>query len=155
MSGGESTGQPYRSGAEQSNRYSHGQACHRYYAWAKPVRMGYSTGIVPEPSLVTVKVPVFSFAKLTTVDIFLGPEMKSTGEVMGTDTTYYKAMYKALLAAGMHISPTGNILFSVADRDKLEAFSMAAALGSKGYNIYATDGTYEYFLKRTVCPAVS
>lgn len=110
--------------------------------------MGYFTGIVPEPSLVTVKVPVFSFAKLTTVDIFLGPEMKSTGEVMGTDTTYYKAMYKALLAAGMHISPTGNILFSVADRDKQEAFSMAAALGSKGYNIYATDGTYEYFLKK-------
>ena len=110
--------------------------------------LGYATGVVPEPHLVTVKAPVFSFAKLTTVDIFLGPEMKSTGEVMGTDTSYYKALHKALMAAGIQIPSSGNILFSVAERDKEEASGMAAELSSMGYNIYATDGTYEYFSKK-------
>ena len=110
--------------------------------------LGYSTGLAAEPSLVTVKAPVFSFAKLTTVDIFLGPEMKSTGEVMGTDTSYYKALYKALLAAGMQIPSAGNILFSVADRDKQEALSIAAVLSTMGYNIYATDATHKYFSEK-------
>jgi len=110
--------------------------------------LGYSTGLIPEPSLVTVKAPVFSFSKLATVDTFLGPEMKSTGEVMGTDTTYVKALTKAMLASGMHIPKSGNILFSIADRDKAEAFELAESMVKLGFSVLATDSTYRYFISK-------
>ena len=72
---------------------------------------------------------MFSFSKLTTVDTFLGPEMKSTGEVMGTDKTYLGALKKAFLACGIGMpSPFGNVLFSIADRDKPEALEYAKKL---------------------------
>ncbi len=110
--------------------------------------MGYTTGIVPESSLVTVKGPVFSLSKLAAVDIFLGPEMKSTGEVMGTDTTYTKAVRKAMLASGMMLPQGGNALFSIAHRDKEQAASLAVRLIEKGYQVYATNDTWEYFSKQ-------
>ena len=69
---------------------------------------------------VYVKVPVFSFAKLRRVDITLGPEMKSTGEVMGKDITLEKALYKGLVAAGMEIKEYGSVLMTVSDKDKEE-----------------------------------
>ncbi|KAB2335350.1 carbamoyl-phosphate synthase large subunit [Bacillus mesophilum] len=105
--------------------------------------LGYSTGLVPERSGVYVKVPVFSFAKLRRVDITLGPEMKSTGEVMGKDTTLEKALYKGLVASGMNIHKFGTVLMTVADKDKEEALQLAKRFVSIGYRIMATSGTAE------------
>ncbi|NLI61077.1 MAG: carbamoyl-phosphate synthase large subunit [Clostridiales bacterium] len=107
--------------------------------------MGFSTGLVPESSLVTVKGPVFSFSKLTAVDTFLGPEMKSTGEVMGTDISYTKAMQKAMMAAEMILPQRGKILFSLAHRDKERALPIARSLQERGYQILATNDTWKYF----------
>ena len=108
---------------------------------------GIQTGLHRESSLVTVKAPVFSFSKLTTVDTFLGPEMKSTGEVMGTDKTFKGALKKAFLACGIGMpTASGNVLFSIADRDKPESLEYARKLLDLGYGIVATPGTHAFFL---------
>jgi carbamoyl-phosphate synthase large subunit len=104
-------------------------------------KQGYTPGIVPEKNGVFVKVPVFSFAKLRNVDITLGPEMKSTGEVMGKDITLEKALYKGLVASGMRIQKFGTVLFTVADKDKQEALKLARRFAAIGYRIMATGGT--------------
>ncbi|MBB5148965.1 carbamoyl-phosphate synthase large subunit [Ureibacillus thermosphaericus] len=109
------------------------------------VEQGYETGLVEEKKGVYVKVPVFSFAKLRRVDITLGPEMKSTGEVMGKDITLEKALYKGLVASGIEIKPYGTVLFTVADKDKEEAISLAKRFQSVGYRIMATEGTAKKF----------
>ncbi|CAG9619777.1 carbamoyl-phosphate synthase large subunit [Sutcliffiella rhizosphaerae] len=106
---------------------------------------GYSTGLQQETKGVFVKVPVFSFAKLRSVDITLGPEMKSTGEVMGKDMTLEKALYKGLVASGISIKTFGSVLFTIADKDKEEALSLAKRFHRIGYKILATAGTAEYF----------
>ncbi|WP_413380038.1 carbamoyl-phosphate synthase large subunit [Alkalihalobacillus sp. 1P02AB] len=103
--------------------------------------LGYETGYHPEAKEVSVKVPVFSFAKLRRVDITLGPEMKSTGEVMGRDRTLEKALYKGLIASGMKIPKHGAVLFTVADKDKEEAMSLVERFHRIGYDILATEGT--------------
>ncbi|MFC5463830.1 carbamoyl-phosphate synthase large subunit [Lederbergia graminis] len=103
--------------------------------------LGYETGLAPEQPGVYVKVPVFSFAKLRRVDISLGPEMKSTGEVMGKDKTMEKALYKGLIAAGMDIKTYGTVLITVADKDKEEALGLAKRFSAIGYKIIATSGT--------------
>ncbi|MBD8068363.1 carbamoyl-phosphate synthase large subunit [Bacillus sp. PS06] len=103
--------------------------------------LGYETGLHPESEGVYVKVPVFSFAKLRRVDISLGPEMKSTGEVMGKDSTLEKALYKGLVAAGTKISTHGSVLMTIADKDKEEALDIARRFYTIGYNILATSGT--------------
>ena len=102
---------------------------------------GIVNGLAPSPRGVFVKVPVFSFAKLRRVDITLGPEMKSTGEVMGKDTTLEKALYKGLVAAGMEIKDHGSVLMTIANKDKEEAVSIAKRFTSIGYRILATEGT--------------
>lgn len=102
---------------------------------------GIAKGLAPSPRGVFVKVPVFSFAKLRRVDITLGPEMKSTGEVMGKDITLEKALYKGLVAAGMEIKDHGSVLMTIADKDKEEAVSIAKRFTSIGYRILATEGT--------------
>ncbi len=102
---------------------------------------GYTTGLWPEQRLVGIKAPVFSMSKLLGVDTHLGPEMKSTGEVMGIDYTFDAALAKALLAAGMMLSPQGAILFSIADRDKPEALPIIRKFNEAGYKLYATEGT--------------
>jgi carbamoyl-phosphate synthase large subunit len=104
-------------------------------------KQGFTPGIVPEKKGVFVKVPVFSFAKLRNVDITLGPEMKSTGEVMGKDITLEKALYKGLVASGMRIQKFGTVLFTVADKDKQEALKLARRFAAIGYRIMATGGT--------------
>lgn len=109
------------------------------------VEQGYETGLVEEKKGVYVKVPVFSFAKLRRVDITLGPEMKSTGEVMGKDITLEKALYKGLIASGIEIKLYGTVLFTVADKDKEEAISLAKRFQSVGYRIMATEGTAKKF----------
>ncbi|MDB5053580.1 MAG: large subunit of carbamoyl phosphate synthase [Bacilli bacterium] len=103
--------------------------------------LGYSNGLWPEDEYVSVKVPVFSFAKLRRVDTTLGPEMKSTGEVMGRDISFAKALYKGLIGSGMKIPPTGSIIATVADKDKAEAIEILKGFDQLGYNIVATGGT--------------
>jgi carbamoyl-phosphate synthase large subunit len=91
--------------------------------------------------MVSVKAPVFSMSKLTGVDTYLGPEMKSTGEVMGIDTHLRPAIAKALLAANLMLPPTGSLLVTIADRDKAEAVPWLKQLGNLDYELYATHGT--------------
>jgi carbamoyl-phosphate synthase large subunit len=102
---------------------------------------GYSTGLWKRQKLVGIKVPVFSMSKLPGVDTYLGPEMKSTGEVMGIDHNFNAALVKALLASGLALPPQGSILLSVADRDKSAALPMVKKLAQIGYKLYATEGT--------------
>ena len=102
---------------------------------------GYPDGLWPTRNLVAVKAPVFSMAKLVGVDTYLGPEMKSTGEVMGIDHDLDGALTKALLAAGTALPETGAALLSIADQDKADAMEMVRQLGEAGYTLYATAGT--------------
>lgn len=103
--------------------------------------LGYKAGIQPYTEGVFVKAPVFSFNKLKNVDITLGPEMKSTGEVMGKDTTMEKALFKGLTASGMEVKDHGTVLMTVSDKDKEEVVSIAHRLNEVGYKILATEGT--------------
>lgn len=97
-----------------------------------------------EGDRVFVKAPVFSFAKLRSVDTTLGPEMKSTGEALGGDVTLEKALHKALVASGVKVPLQGNVLITVADKDKEEALKIATRFFNIGYGIYATSGTARY-----------
>ncbi|TET38553.1 MAG: carbamoyl-phosphate synthase large subunit [Dehalococcoidia bacterium] len=102
---------------------------------------GYETGLWKRQKLVAIKAPVFSMSKLSGVDTYLGPEMKSTGEVMGIDYTFGAALAKALLAADLMLPLEGAILLSIADKDKPEAVPIIRYLASLGYKLYATEGT--------------
>jgi carbamoyl-phosphate synthase large subunit len=102
---------------------------------------GYTTGLWRKQKLVGIKAPVFSMSKLAGVDTYLGPEMKSTGEVMGIDCNYEAALIKALLAAGLMLPSRGNLLFSIADQNKGEALHIIKGFYSLGYQLYATEGT--------------
>ncbi|SMB92593.1 carbamoyl-phosphate synthase large subunit [Desulfonispora thiosulfatigenes DSM 11270] len=109
--------------------------------------LGYKYGLASNRDIVAVKVPVFSFNKLVDVETSLGPEMKSTGEVLGIDKTFTKALYKALIAAGYVIPRQGTLLATVADKDKEEAWVLLERLSHLGFKIMATAGTAE-FLKQ-------
>ncbi|MBV8529088.1 MAG: carbamoyl-phosphate synthase large subunit, partial [Candidatus Dormibacteraeota bacterium] len=102
---------------------------------------GWETGLVASRPLVAVKAPVFSTVKLSDVDTALGPEMKSTGEVMGIDTDLGAALEKAFVAALGAIPKDGGALCSIADSDKAEALPILAQLSALGFTIYATAGT--------------
>ncbi len=102
---------------------------------------GWTYGLHPTSGLWAVKAPVFSMSKLPRVDTYLGPEMKSTGEVMGVDWDVDAAMAKALVAAGTMIPPQAPVLLSLADRDKDDAVSMVRALAASGHPLLATEGT--------------
>lgn len=102
---------------------------------------GYTTGLIPNADYVAVKVPVFSFEKLHDVDTHLGPEMKSTGEVLGIATTFEEALFKGLIAAGQKIVRGGGVLISVKDGDKEEALAVADKFHELGFTIYATATT--------------
>ncbi|HDJ6433836.1 TPA: carbamoyl-phosphate synthase large subunit, partial [Staphylococcus aureus] len=103
--------------------------------------MGYQEGVQPYADGVFVKAPVFSFNKLKNVDITLGPEMKSTGEVMGKDTTLEKALFKGLTGSGVEVKDHGTVLMTVSDKDKEEVVKLAQRLNEVGYKILATSGT--------------
>lgn len=107
--------------------------------------MGYPNGLYPTGENVHIKAPVFSFTKLLKVDTYLGPEMKSTGEVMGSDKNLEKALYKAFEASGLHIPSFGTVLFTIADDSKEEALSLAKRFVEIGFSILATAGTAKYF----------
>ena len=107
--------------------------------------LGYEDGLYPESDQVHVKAPVFSFTKLAKVDSLLGPEMKSTGEVMGSDVTLEKALYKAFEASYFHLPEFGNVVFTIADDTKEEALALAKRFANIGYGVLATEGTAKYF----------
>jgi carbamoyl-phosphate synthase large subunit len=102
---------------------------------------GYAGGLWPKQDLVAVKAPVFSMSKLIGVDTYLGPEMKSTGEVMGIDSTFPAALAKALMSADMALRPGGGVLLSVADRHKTQILPLIHQLHDAGFRLYATEGT--------------
>ncbi|QPC46282.1 carbamoyl-phosphate synthase large subunit [Mangrovibacillus cuniculi] len=103
--------------------------------------LGYKSGLIPEAEEISVKVPVFSFSKLRRVDITLGPEMKSTGEVLGKDSTLEKALYKGLLAAGSKMHEAGGVLITLSNKDKEEGTAIAKEFAKLGFELYATEGT--------------
>ncbi len=112
--------------------------------------MGYGTGLWRDGAspYTAVKVPVFSFEKLHGVDTMLGPEMKSTGEVLGIASSFHEAMIKGLVGAGFQFKipgPGSCVIFSVRDADKAEAADLAWKLHDYGYKIYGTAGTARYF----------
>jgi carbamoyl-phosphate synthase large subunit len=102
---------------------------------------GYEGGLWPRQPLVAVKAPVFSMSKLIGVDTYLGPEMKSTGEVMGIDADFPAALAKALLSADLALKPAGGVLLSIADRHKTQVLPLIHHLHDAGYRLYATEGT--------------
>ncbi|GHU82025.1 carbamoyl-phosphate synthase (glutamine-hydrolyzing) [Clostridia bacterium] len=105
--------------------------------------MGYGTGLYKKSPYVAVKVPVFSFEKLINVDNHLGPEMKSTGEVLGIAGTLEEALYKGLVGAGYKMTKSGGVLITVRNSDKSEIGNTAKKFAELGFEIYATSGTAE------------
>ncbi|MBC7074821.1 MAG: carbamoyl-phosphate synthase large subunit [Syntrophomonadaceae bacterium] len=112
--------------------------------------LGYRGGLQPKPDYYAVKVPVFSFNKLEQVDINLGPEMKSTGEVMGIDKSLNSAIFKGLLAAGLEIPEKGTIVATIADKDKEEAGPILKEFVNMGFNLVATEGTAAFLREKGV-----
>lgn len=105
--------------------------------------MGYGTGLSPASPYVAVKVPVFSFEKLANVDNHLGPEMKSTGEVLGIASTREEAICKGLLSSGYSMKKTGGVFITVRNSDKHEIGDVAKKFADLGFKLYATEGTAE------------
>ncbi len=110
--------------------------------------MPYGTGLLPDAPFVVVKVPVFSFAKMRGVETILGPEMKSTGEVLGIDETFAGALRKGFVAAGIRVPEAGDgggrrrILVSIADEEKGAAVAVLRRYANLGFTLVATDGTH-------------
>jgi carbamoyl-phosphate synthase large subunit len=102
---------------------------------------GYEGGLWPKQHLVAVKAPVFSMSKLIGVDTYLGPEMKSTGEVMGIDTNFSSALAKALMSTDLALPPSGGVLLSIADRHKTQMLPVIHQLHDAVFRLYATEGT--------------
>lgn len=114
------------------------------------VKQGFFHGSLPPKDDIAVKAPVFSFAKLTEVEIALGPEMKSTGEVMGKDKVFEKALHKAFVAAGMVIPDSGTILATIRDHDKEEALAIFKRFFRVGFDFIATEGTAKLLKKEGI-----
>lgn len=106
--------------------------------------MGYGTGLYRKSPYVAVKVPVFSFEKLINVDNHLGPEMKSTGEVLGIASTLEEALYKGLIGAGYKMKRGGGVFITVRNSDKCEIGDVAKKYSDLGFKLYATEGTANY-----------
>ncbi len=118
----------------------------RIMVGAKLKKLGYGTGLYPNSPYVAVKVPVFSFEKLNDVNSQLGPEMKSTGEVLGIGKTIEEALFKGLVSAGFNMkhptkqNPSG-IYFTINDQDKFEIVNIVKKFADLGLTLYATKGT--------------
>ena len=102
---------------------------------------GFTSGLVESQKLVAVKAPVFSMSKLSGVDTYLGPEMKSTGEVMGIDFEFGSAVSKALISSGLNLSRGSGVLLSVADKDKPDLKYLLEDLSKTDCKLFATEGT--------------
>ena len=103
--------------------------------------MGFGTGILREPDLVAVKMPVFSFEKIKGADISLGPEMKSTGECLGIGKNFKEALYKAFVGAGIRLPKHKKMIITVRDSEKRKVIDIAKRFQALGYIIYSTKGT--------------
>ena len=112
--------------------------------------MPYGTGLYKKSDYVCVKMPVFSFEKIKNADTSLGPEMKSTGEVLGVAKKYHEAILKAFIASGANVSTSGNILITVRDKDKEEMLGVAQKFDKKGFKIYATKGTAKFLAENGI-----
>jgi carbamoyl-phosphate synthase large subunit len=110
--------------------------------------LGYTSGIAPIPPYIAVKVPVFSFEKLAGVDTHLGPEMKSTGEVLGLGKSLREALYKGLVAAGYKMKKKGGVLMTIRDGDKAEIIGIAEKLVKCGFSLHATRGTARFLANK-------
>jgi len=107
--------------------------------------LGFKSGLVAEPNYFTIKAPVFSFDKLKMVETSLGPEMKSTGEVLGMGEVRLNALYKAMIGSGLYVPKSGNVLLSIAQKDKEEAIDIAERLYKLGFKLYGTKESYKYY----------
>ncbi len=103
--------------------------------------LGYEPGLQKAADYIAIKMPVFSFEKLRGADISLGPEMKSTGEVLGIASTFEEALYKAFLGAGYNLPKHKQMIITVKDADKLEVVDIARRFKALGYKIFATRST--------------
>ena len=118
--------------------------------------MPYGTGLLPDAPFVVVKVPVFSFAKMRGVETILGPEMKSTGEVLGIDETFAGALLKGFIAAGVRLPDRtlagvrGRILVSIADEEKHESIEVLRAYANLGFTLVATGGTHRLLVENGI-----
>ena len=113
--------------------------------------LGYGVDIYPEAKYYAVKMPVFSFEKLTDVDTNLGPEMKSTGECLGLAETFPQALLKAFKGASMKVPRKGSkVILTVKDQDKEEVAELAKEMVELGMELYATSGTHAYLSQRNV-----
>jgi len=106
--------------------------------------MEYGTGVYKRSDYVCVKMPVFSFEKIKNADTSLGPEMKSTGEVLGVSKEFHNAILKAFIASGANVLNNGSILITVRNKDKQEMLPIAQKFYNKGFEIYATFGTAKF-----------
>lgn len=116
--------------------------------------MGYGTGLYKKSPYYAVKVPVFSFEKLINVDNHLGPEMKSTGEVLGVAGTLEEALYKGLIGAGYKMKHGGGVLVTVRDSDKAEIGDIVKKYSDMGFSIYATEGTADVLKSYNIDAAI-
>ena len=112
--------------------------------------LGYGTGLYKKSDYICVKMPVFSFEKIKNADTSLGPEMKSTGEVLGVSKKFEDAVLKAFIASGANVSTKGAILITVRDKDKNEMLPLAEKFKQKGFEIYATSGTSKFLKENGV-----
>lgn len=112
--------------------------------------MPYGTGLYKKSEYVCVKMPVFSFEKIKNADTSLGPEMKSTGEVLGVDKNFENAILKAFIASGVNVAKNENILITVRDKDKEEMLPIAKKFKDKGFIIYSTIGTAKFLKEHNI-----
>ena len=111
---------------------------------------GYEYGLAKEKETVAIKMPVFSFEKITGAEISLGPEMKSTGEVLGVSKDFDEAIYKAFIATGIDLPKKKNIICTIKDSAKEEFLPIAKQYHQFGYDIYATIGTFTYLIEHGI-----
>ena len=111
---------------------------------------GYEYGLAKEKETVAIKMPVFSFEKITGAEISLGPEMKSTGEVLGVSKDFDEAIYKAFIATGIDLPKKKNIICTIKDSAKEEFLPIAKQYHKFGYDIYATIGTFTYLIEHGI-----
>lgn len=111
---------------------------------------GYEYGLQPEKETVAVKMPVFSFEKIKGAEISLGPEMKSTGEVLGIAKTFDEAIYKAFIGTGINLPKKKNIICTIKDSSKEEFLPIAKQFYMFGYDLYSTEGTYNFLKEHDV-----
>ena len=116
---------------------------------------GFGVGLLPKTNLVAVKAPVFSFQKLPDVDVALNAEMKSTGEVLGIDNCYEKALIKAFMAAGTTFPEKGNVLVSVRNKDLEESLSIVKQFTELGFDILVSEKNYKFYADNGITAEVA